>query len=356
MTGAERLAPDARVLVIHVARIGDTLLITPVLRALKGALPQGSLAVLAHPARRALFEHLPFIDSLGAITAKRAPFLGWLSAKPRPRRPWRAALGSILSPKRYDLAIVYGQDAPLIRYAARVARRVIAFAQADAAINRLLSPAVPTPTAPIHAVHERLLPVQSLGVETNNFRLVYAVTAAERESAQRWRAANLPPSAGPLIGFQVASFPTKAYRDWPLESFTALGNQLLAEFPGAHFLVFGGPESRDKAKWIVGQLPQTVSVAGQFGLRTTAALLSQLDLYVGVDTGPTHLAGALGIPMVALYHCRHRGSLLAPLNHDRLAIIEHPAGDIDCGRGTPMANISVGTVFEQAQRLLDRKY
>lgn len=334
MAVPERLAPDARVLVIHVARIGDTLLITPALRALKAAIPQGELTVLAHPARRAVLEHLPFIDALGSITAKLAPFRGRLS------------------PKRFDLAIVYGQDAPLIRYASRLARRVFAYEQPEAAINRLLSHAIPASRTPIHAVRERLLPVQSLGIDTSDFRLAYAVTLEEQETAQRWCATHLPSPTRPLIGFQVASFPTKAYRDWPLESFAELGNKLLAEFPDAQFLIFGGPETRDKAAWLASRLPHTVVAAGQFDLRETAALLKQLDLYVGVDTGPTHLAGALGIPMVALYHCRHRGRLLAPLQHEHLCVIEHPAADDNCASSTPMSDIPVNQVFLAVRTLL----
>src|SRR5476651_1655818 len=66
-TGIDSLSPDARILVICVARVGDTLLATPALRALRAAVPRGSLTVLAHPKRRALLEHLPFIDHLGGI-------------------------------------------------------------------------------------------------------------------------------------------------------------------------------------------------------------------------------------------------------------------------------------------------
>jgi len=75
-------------------------------------------------------------------------------------------------------------------------------------------------------------------------------------------------------------------------------------------------------------------------------VLAGLDLYVGVDTGPTHLAGALGIPMVALYHCRHRGSLLAPLDHPALTVIEHPAADADCTPQREMAEIGVDRVWD----------
>jgi heptosyltransferase-3 len=81
--------------------------------------------------------------------------------------------------------------------------------------------------------------------------------------------------------------------------------------------------------------------------------MTQLQLYVGVDTGPTHLAGALRVPMVALYHCRHRGRYLAPLQHDRLRVLEHPASDAECGEARSMADIGVDQVWNAAESLLD---
>lgn len=327
------LPADANVLVIHVARIGDTLLVTPAVRALKQAAPNGRLTCLLHPARRALYENLPWVDELGAITPKTA----WL----------RGRLGR----KHYDYALVYGHDAPLVRYALRVAGRVVAFRQQDDALNTRLWRAVPTP-ATMHAVHERLLLPETLGITTTDFHLAYVPTPAERAAAQAWITQHVF-ATGPLIGFQVASFPTKSYRDWPVESFIELGKHLLADHPGAQILIFGGRESRAPAERIAQALAtRAQAVAGDFDLRATAALLAQLSLYVGVDTGPTHLAGALGVPMVALYHCRHRGAQLAPLGHDHLAVIEHPASDRECTADSPMDRIPVDAVWEQARRIL----
>ena len=327
------LPADANILVIHVARIGDTLLVTPAVRALKAACPQGRLDCLLHPARRALYENLPWVDDLGAITPKTASFRGWFSGK------------------HYDYALVYGHDAPLVRYALRVAERAVAFHQRDASLNTRLWRALPPPVQTIHAVYERLLLPAALGAATTDHRLAYIPTDTELASARAWVQQQAP--GKPLIGFQVASFPTKAYRDWPAESFAELGRRLLAQHPDARIVLLGGKESRAKATRLAQQLgDRAVAVAGQLGLRATAALMAQLDLYIGVDTGPTHIAGALGIPMIALYHCRHRGIHLAPLGHERLAVIEHPAADADCTPSAPMATIAVDSVWEKVQQRL----
>jgi heptosyltransferase-3 len=330
------LEPDADVLAIIVARIGDTLLVTPALRALKAAMPRGRLTVLAHRNRAALLAHLPFIDQLGTISKHSAPWCGRL---PTPH---------------YDLAVVWGHDRPLVDYALRRARRVVAFdAPGLPDDSRLLR--VPRPQASIHAVRERLMLTEAAGIVSQQLRLAYAVTSEEAAAARRWLDAQ---GAGtPVIGIQPASFPTKPHRDWPVESFAELLRRLSAGFPRASFVILG-----DKASAAVAHRLQAVDgekvivAAGKFALRQSAALIGQLDLYVGVDTGPTHVAGALGIPTVALYHCSYPGRNLAPLEHPALRMIEHPAtGKTDAGPEKSMAEIPVEVVHRAAIDLLGKR-
>lgn len=330
------IEPDASVLVINVARIGDTLMTTPVLRAIKAACPDARLGCLAHPKRVAVLGGVPWVDRLGVITPKRAHWRGWFSAK------------------AWDYAIVYGRDAALIRYANRVAHKVIAFEQGDPALDSRLWRAVPVPRQreQMHVVHEHLLLPAALGIETHDHRLAYFCSEAEMNEAGSWLEKQTA-GATRAIGFQVASFPTKSYRDWPLENFAELGRRILDHYPGSGLVILGGSESVSRADWLRQQLGERVAIAaGRMNLRQSAALMRRLDLYVGIDTGPTHLAGALGIPMVALYHCYHRSRRFAPLQHDRLRVVEHPRPDAQCDRAVPMDEITVDAVWAPVRELL----
>jgi heptosyltransferase-3 len=82
-------------------------------------------------------------------------------------------------------------------------------------------------------------------------------------------------------------------------------------------------------------------------LRQSAALMNELDLYVGVDTGPTHIMGALGAPMIALYHCYSPSRLLKPLERPDCYVVDHPRAGADCSPETPMAEIPVEAVWQQ---------
>ena len=80
--------------------------------------------------------------------------------------------------------------------------------------------------------------------------------------------------------------------------------------------------------------------------------MAELDLYIGVDTGPTHIAGALGMPMVALYHSAYPGRNLVPLQHPACFMIEHPLTGKSADTTPSMADITVAAVLQAAQDLL----
>jgi heptosyltransferase-3 len=324
--------PPQRILVINVSRIGDTLLVTPALRALASAWPQARISFLGHPRRVEIMQHLPFIAELGAITKLRAPWLGRLGGA------------------RWDIALVFGFDRALVEYALRVARRVVAFRQNDAALDaRLFRTAERPAFQTLHAARHPLLLTQALGVPDAGLRLAYQVTDAEKA----WARSTLPRDAKPLVGFQVASFPTKGYRDWPLEHFASLGERLLAQWPDAQLVFLGGSLERERVVQFAQRFGERATVfAGRLSLRQSAALMSQLDLYVGVDTGPTHIMGALEPPMVALYHCYSPSRVLAPLERARCYVVDHPRDFASCSPETPMGEISVDAVWARVREAL----
>ncbi len=333
-------APPKSILAIVVSRIGDTLLATPALRAIGGAWPGAKLTCLAHPKRAEVLRNLPFLHRVGAITKTRAPLLGRFSRQ------------------RYDLAFVYGNDRPLVEYAFRVSRRSIAFDQADPGINHRLYRAVELPPhQQLHAVRYRLALLAPLGIAPQGLALSYRVTEAENNLAKHRLRSQLASGARPLIGLQVASFPTKAYRDWPIEHFIELARRIRARHPAAHFLIFGGKLERDRTLRLHAQTRgHSTHYAGRLSLRQTAALMNQLDLYIGVDTGPTHIMGALHRPMVALYHGYSPSTLLAPLEHPCLYVVDHPQAGPECSPDASMAAIPVDAVWRRVDEALERHF
>ena len=192
-----------------------------------------------------------------------------------------------------------------------------------------------------------------MGISPAGLNLAYCVTDVETTWARAELNRSFPDTASPLIGLQVASFPTKAYRDWPLDNFIALTERVRAVWPQTHFLIFGGGEEKERTRTLAELLGAAATrYAGRLTLRQTAALMNELDLYVGVDTGPTHIMGALHRPMVALYHGYSPSRVLAPLDHPCVYIVDHPLADLGATPETPMSDITVERVWQAVARAL----
>ncbi len=330
------IEPPREILFINVSRIGDTLLMTPAVRAVAARWPHARIDLLAHPKREEVLRHLPFVRRAGPITKQWARFMGHFGGK------------------RYQLAFVCNFDKPLIDYALRVADRVVAFRQGDAALDARLFRAVEhVPARTEHAVDTLLRLPAAIGIGHAGKALAYRVTPEEAIWAGEFLAANKAAGRRPLIGLQVASFPTKAYRDWPLAHFSELCRRVLEAWPQTHFLIFGGNLEHAVTSALASTLGTSATLcAGKLSLRETASLMNCVDLYVGVDTGPTHIMGALHRPIVALYHGYSPCRCYGPLDHPCLYAIDHPGLDQNCSPETPMAEITVDRVWDTVQQAL----
>jgi heptosyltransferase-3 len=118
---------------------------------------------------------------------------------------------------------------------------------------------------------------------------------------------------------------TKA-NQWPFDNFIHLIEQVRNQVPCAVVIV-GGATEAGVGNAICRDLGGCLNAAEKFTVRETAALLSQCDAYVGLDTGTTHLAAAVGAPVVAIYGQRnnpgqwfpHATALKMVQNHVRCA-------------------------------------
>ncbi|KER03346.1 glycosyltransferase family 9 protein [Photorhabdus temperata] len=321
------------ILVIVIARFGDTLLVTPVLRALKQKWPGANIDVMAHKRTKQILENISDINRLTAFSKGKAKWCGWFTRK------------------HYDLALVYSDDKPLLQYAKRKSYLTVSFSDESSLQSGWM--AVKKPEVLVPAQQERAMLANAVDVEVSDWRLNYCVSEGELRFADDFmRQHHLNNKL--LIGFQLQSFPAKAYRDWPVEHFYKLAQCIYRGYPHSHIMLLGSADGEIVAQSLAERLgaEKCTSLVGRLTMRQNAAMMSKLDLYVGVDTGPTHLAGALGIPMVAMYHSFHPGRFLAPQQHAHLVVIEHPVHYMQATREDSMSAISVEQVWQATQKLL----
>lgn len=340
-----------RILCIYVARFGDTLLMSVVLKALAKQYPQAEIDFLGHAKRIQVLENLPFIHHLGAINKKSAQLKGWCA--------------KLMGRKPYDIAFVWGHDAELVDYAKRVSRHVVISSQANQKRQNEVDATIdyPADTLKIREEDDKPLtqwlfdiPEKSLGFKATDHTSEYVVTAAERSLAQELlQNATASQQLPTLIGLVVESHPSAPHRDWPFDNFVELTARLHRQYPQAWFVVISGGLAALKLKKLKeaagGQLAE---FGGRLSMRESVAMMSLLDLYIGVDTGPTLFAAALGIPAITMFHCMRAGHLVVnPKRPELMTIIDHPLTRIHCSLDTPMGAVSVEQIYEASLRRLE---
>jgi ADP-heptose:LPS heptosyltransferase len=149
----------------------------------------------------------------------------------------------------------------------------------------------------IHAVDRYWLVAEALGVGGADKCFHVPIGAADRD----WAAARLQGCERPWVVLGVGSrWMTKR---WPPEHFAALAQQAHAHFGGT-FLFVGGLEDAPLARATALRLRgPKCDLTGQTTLPQLGAVLAAADVMVANDTGPLHLAAALGRPVVAPYTC-----------------------------------------------------
>lgn len=330
--------PPKRILVIHVARFGDTLLTGVAIRALKQAYPNAEIDFLGHPKRYDIIRGLPELSHVRAISKNTAPFKGWCS--------------QLLGRKPYDLAVVWGHDAAIHRYAQRVATHLVVQQIKDEATNQSLRAAghvvlkMPSDKDIPLAGWLLTLVERGIGITTQARQVAYTVLPAEKAWAQEWLAHSFAgiqnQGAFPLIGLIIESFPTFKHRDWPIENFVALCRGIIEQYPQARFVLLGSKLPAEKVRALKAVMGDRMAqAADRLSMRESGAIMSCLDLYIGIDTGPSHVAAGIGIPMVCLFHCARRGPLvLSPVKPEAVTMIEHPCTTEQCSFSVSMSDLA----------------
>jgi ADP-heptose:LPS heptosyltransferase len=375
----------ARVLYIKPDHLGDVLLATPVLAALRRRLPAARITAIVGPWSEVVLRRNPDIDALltcpfPSFTRPRMEDGGWRMEDRRFRssilyplssilKPYLALLryGMLLRAGRYDLAIVGRDDhwwgAALALLAG--APRRIGFAVPEC--RPFLTTALPWHprthvTAQGLALIEALngLPPSPTDAAEKAFPTRFDPAYEDVGWAEGWlRSRGVAAGERLVVLHPGTGGPAKL---WFAERWAEVADQLAA--PGVWLALTGGPGEEALAADVAARMRERPLVlAGQTTVGQLAALLRRAALVLGVDSGPLHLAAAQGAPTIHLYgpgDAARFGPWGDPAQH---AVIHvelwcSPCGVFDaCPRGLArpecMERIDVARVLAQARRLLD---
>src|SRR5437016_1628012 len=242
-TQAITLPPNAHILVIKMAGIGDLLLATPALRALRESYPEARIDLLVTPASAGLLNGWGVLDNI--IVLDNGP--GWF-----------------LNVRVKDEG-----------FGAR------------------------------HEAEYNLALAEAVGATTSDKRLTVPISEDEHRQAWQLLYEHEAPDViqRPIIAMHPGSGSYSTARRWAPERFAQLADTLFSDV-GGQLLLMGGPEEAELHRQLTGMMQSTMpvcSLAGKGSIKVTAALLEQADLFIGNDSALVHLAVAGRTPTVAIF-------------------------------------------------------
>ncbi len=308
--GPKRYLDDQpeRFLIVSTTGIGDTLWATPALKALKEVYPQSFIGFLTNRQGAEVLHGNPWIDKFFIFDKGWRNIISW---------PW--LLVSLRQSNFHKAFIFHSSDRliwPLCYLAGPPER--LGLKGESKGLEFLLTKTV-SPPAGLHGVEKRMYLLQQFDQNFSNFQypLELYLNKKERGAVKNFLEEHGINLNQPLIGLHPGA--QKPFKCWPEEKFIEVGLVLQKKYQ-AFILITGNRKEREKAQKIADKIPQALAVAGRLSLRETAALIARLALYITNDTGPMHIAFALGTPTIALF-APTDPSLCGPYRDPRPVII-----------------------------------
>jgi heptosyltransferase-2 len=332
--------------------IGDVVMATPAIRAVRNHFPECRLVAVCRPYIAPLLGGAPWFDEIilhdktGRSGLRRFAFIGRLR-----REHFDAA---VLFPNSFRTAFVAWLGG---------CRRRIGFARYGRSL--LLTDRL----QPVRDARGRITPspiiddynrlVKPLGIDDPGRRIELFTTPEDEAAADRvWEEEKLH-QYPEVIGLNSGGA-FGAAKQWPVTHFAELARKFV-DVRGSGVLVLCGPNERDLARKIVGeaQRPGVVSLADRdVSLGLTKACVGRLDLLVTTDSGPRHFAAAFDRPVVTLF-----GPTFIEWTETYFSKAIHLQRKVPCGpcqlRVCPldhrcMRDLSVGQVWQTSEQLLRR--
>ena len=336
-----------RILVVSSTAIGDTLLSTPAIRAVRERYPGATIVALFNSQTLDLFGNNPDVDGI-------VPYYGGY------RRFFRTILA--LRRHRFDLALIFHGNEPQATPMVFLAGVPFIFKWPNTSENRfLLSNGGPVRTWDDfpHGVDQRLAVAALAKCDPKRRPMTLPLAEEGRRAADRFLREEGVGDADLLVGFQCGA--STLSRMWFPDRFAELGRRLVRSVGQARIVLTGSPAERDYCLKIGREIGErTIVAAGRLPLAAVPSLLSRLHVLVTGDTGIMHMAGAARTPIVGLFAVSDPSRSGPYYDLDRHVIIKKPRTCVDCvsKRCTYqkcMEAIGVDEVEDGVRRVLARR-
>jgi len=297
----------SKVLLVSNTAIGDTLMSTPAIRAVKKTFSHIQVGLVYHVRNELLIRHNPYIDISHEYKSK---FYGMRS------------LIEEIREQNYDLAaILHGNDPESLPMLYLAGIRTI-IGTAESKFKFLTSDPLPTDNPYQHTIEKRLNFVRHFGAQSDGYYMDFFIPTEQMAVSQRIIEERFGSSAGPIVAFHPAG--SAPYKWWPAERFVEIADRLWRSYKARIMVVCGSKESELGEAIVEKTAAPAFSTSGRYNLMEVGGLLSKCALMITTDSGPMHMAFALKVPTLAL--SADHPSRIGPYGIDDAVMLYHKDG------------------------------
>ena len=276
-----------RITALYIGRVGDVIVATPLLRALRRRFPKARIRLLVGWRSAQVLPLIPFIDEW-AVLDKPPKVLAHLSLA------WRVL--SEPCDLLIDLNSSFSKTSTMIARGVRAPHK-LAFDKGRG--PRVFTETLPAPGEKEH-MYDRYARLAAAVDAPYDAELELRVPPSDLDEGDRLLASLGPQPGGAFrVLIHPGNFDRFSFR-WPEDKFAALADRLLDD-PRLKLFFMGGPGERAKVEEIVKTLKRPVAILPEATLGVAGAMLKRMNLFVCNITGTTHLATALGVPTFGFY-------------------------------------------------------
>lgn len=274
-----------RILLSRMKFIGDILLTTPVIHAVRDRYPDAYIAYLGDSQAVSLLEHNPYLNEIIPFDFSKPVFLE------------QPAVMYKLRKERFDVFVDFFSN-PRTALLARASGAPVRIGKESKGRGKLYTHRIQDNGKPKTAIEFHYQYVQPLGVEPTQFRTEIFLTEEEKREARnylKWQDIDVDK---PIVGLHPgATWPAKM---WSWENFADLADHIRAKL-NAQVVITQGPNDAELVEHISKRAVANLLILNPMPLRQLAAILSQFNVYVANDNGTMHIAAAVGTKTIGIF-------------------------------------------------------
>jgi len=304
-----------KILIRSVNWIGDAVMTTPAISAIREHFPHAEITILANELVSQLFSNHPDIDRI--ITFKRQGKHGGGAGRLR--------LAAELRKEAFDLAVIFPNsfDSALVPWLAGIPIRIGKCSDGRTLLlNGRYNAAKGAP--PCHEVEYYLNLMRYFGITGSRTQPHLFTTPEETAGTTALLAKNGIQTDDLILGINPGASYGSAKRWYP-DRFAQVARRLADQW-SAKVIIFGGPGEAEIAEDIESRLDGTaLNLAGKTSVRELMALIRRCNFFITNDSGPMHIAAAFDVPLVAIFGSTdHTGT--SPYNGNAVVVRK----DVEC--------------------------